>query len=92
MKKTRILSFFLAILMLCSCGVLLASCGGDGGIEISNEQQSVDLSKFSIYYSDDLQENNVFRDMATLLAQAVSARTGKAITARTFDKAPAEAD
>ena len=90
MKKTRVLSFLLAALMLCGCVGLFASCGGDGSIEVSSKQQSVDLTDFSIYYAEELSQAGVFRDVATALAEAVGSKTGQKLTARSFTAAPAD--
>lgn len=88
MSKTRILSAFLALLMLLGCTTMLASCGGDGEVEVSRKTLTMDLSGFTVYYGDELAENEVIGKMADGVAALLSERTGKKSTARAFGKAP----
>lgn len=87
MKMKQILSLFLAVLMLCGCATLFASCAGGDAVKVSGKELTLDLTDFSIYYGEELSENSVFRDMTAELATLVNEKTGKNRSARLFSSA-----
>ena len=51
MKKVKLLSLFLAILMLCGTVTMLASCAGgekDGILEVSGDVVDIDVSDYTV--------------------------------------------
>ena len=84
MKKMRILSLVLAVLMLGSTLALLASCNGrsekpttDGEWVISAEQAEVDLSNYSVVYGvGEDGVTNTFKDAALSFVDLLNAKSG----------------
>ena len=78
MKKIKLLSLFLAVLMLAGAVTLFASCGTEPGeIVASEEKVSVDLTGYALLYGDSQSDANFtgtvraqFDALATRLASA----------------------
>ena len=82
MKKIKLLSLFLALLMLCGTVTLFASCGGteEGILELSKSTLEVDITEYTLVYGESQgasQYTTTFRDQIDAFAQKLTAATGK---------------
>ena len=96
MKKIKLLSLFLALLMLCGTVTLFASCGGeqDGILELSKDTLEVDVTEYAIVYGDTQGEKNyttTFRGQVDAFAQKLTEVTGKKFSASKMGSARTEA-
>ncbi len=85
MKKVKLLSLFLAVLMLCGTATLFASCGSieEGILKLSKDTVDVDVSEYAIVFGASQSDSNytaTFRNQMKLFAQKVSAAAGKSIS------------
>ena len=92
MKKLKLLSLLLAVLMLFSSAALFSSCGKqkDGNVKLSKKTVEVTLKDYAIVYGDSQSGSNytaAFKQRMADLATAVSAAAGKSMTAQTQDRA-----
>jgi hypothetical protein len=92
MKKLKLLSLLLAVLMLFSSAALFSSCGKqkDGNVKLSKKTVEVTLKDYAIVYGDSQSGSNytaAFKQRMADLATVVSAAAGKSMTAQTQDRA-----
>ena len=92
MKRTRILSLILAILMLGSTLFVFAACSdeGEGGYEISDNKSTVDLTGYGLVYGDSQNGGsytNTFRTQMDRLASKLSDATGLSFKASSMARA-----
>ncbi len=82
MKKSRILSLFLAVLMLCGSLALFSSCGAKytpGEITLSEKTVDVDMTGYVVLYGKSQSETNftaTVRDQFNLFVSRLSNATG----------------
>ena len=95
MKKIKILSLILAVLMLGSTVLLFASCSGeDGDYDISSKVIDVDLSGYALIYGDSQNGGsytNTFRNQMDLLAKKLAIATGVTFKATSMARADKDA-
>ena len=82
MKKVKLLSLLLALLMLAGSAVLFSSCkkDTDGVVTLSRKTVRVDLTGYTLVYGDsqsDAEYTATFRDQLNLLADNLNAATGE---------------
>ncbi|MBE6629367.1 MAG: hypothetical protein E7624_00775 [Ruminococcaceae bacterium] len=92
MMKTRILALLLALLMLCSCAVVFASCSDetDGNVKLSKEVVDVDITGYGVIYGDSLSGasySTVFKQRMVEFSNTLKKVTGKAFHAQSQDRA-----
>ena len=90
MKKTRVLSLLLAVLMLAGGAVLFSSCAKKGEIKLSGKKVEVDFSEYALVYGDSMSENEftrTYKEKMADFATALSAATGEGFIAQTEDRA-----
>ncbi|MBO7341901.1 MAG: hypothetical protein J6U87_04380 [Clostridia bacterium] len=85
MRKVKLLSLFLAVLMLCGCVALFAFCGSidEGILELSKSTVDVDVSDYVVVYGASQSGSNytpMFRNQMKLFAQRVTDIVGKSVT------------
>ena len=85
MRKVKLLSLFLAVLMLSGCMALFASCGGieEGILELSKDTVDVDVSDYVVVYGASQNGSSyttMFRNQMKLFAQRVTDIVGKSVT------------
>lgn len=77
MKKIRIVSFLLVILLLCSTVALFSSCSQkDGDVKLSRKIQDVDVKSYTLVYSDSA-ASVVFKEKMADFAAQLTAVSGK---------------
>ena len=82
MKKIRLLSLFLAILMLMGSAVLLVSCAEKhtpGEIALSKKTVELDMTGYTVLYGKSQSEESfttTFRDQFNLFVSRLSEATG----------------
>ncbi len=82
MKKMRVLSLVLALLMCLGTVTLFASCSKkDGDVRLSKKKIDVDLTEYSLVYADTGTSSTYKVEMANFAA-ALNAATGLRMTAR----------
>jgi len=95
MKKVKLISLILAVLMLCGTALLFASCSGDGdGIEVSDEVINVDLTGYELVYGDSQRSGsytNTFRTQMDYLAKNLTNATGVSFKATSMARANKDA-
>ena len=97
MKKMKLLSLFLAVLMLCGCVALFASCGSieEGILKLSKSTVDVDVSDYVVVYGASQNSSAytpTFRNQMKLFAQKVSAAAGKSISVSEMKGARSKAE
>ncbi|MBQ9778084.1 MAG: hypothetical protein IJW22_04070 [Clostridia bacterium] len=93
MKKIRIASLLLALLMLCGCCVMFSSCGERVGVaKLSGKQESVDLKGYSVVFASSFFITKTMVDQVSVFAQKLSDATGVSITSAADTKTKSEKD
>lgn len=98
MKKVKLLSLFLAVLMLCGSVTLFASCGGgieEGILELSEEVIDVDVSDYTVVYGESQSGSNytaTFKEQMQLFAQRLGEVTGQKFSASEFKRTRSKAE
>ncbi len=94
MKKTRIVSFVLALVMLCGTAVLFCSCGGtqDGPVTLSGDVVDVDLTGYTVVFAQEFYDTSGMVHLVEKLADRISAQTGTKISAAGENKVKSESD
>ena len=92
MKKTRILSLLLAILMLTGMVSLFSSCAGtkDGNVKLSRKIVEVDVAGYGVVYGDSQSSEGytaTFKQRMSDFTKALANATGKNFSAQTADRA-----
>ncbi len=79
MKKTRILSLVLAVIMLCSTASLFTSCARKGEMKLSRKTVEVDLTEYTVVFADSERDNSISTTFKTVMgefAEKLGAATG----------------
>ncbi len=97
MKKVKLLSLFLAVLMLCGTVTLFASCGGvqEGILELSEKVIDVDVTDYTVVYGETQGSNNytaTFKEQMQLFAKKLSEATGLKFSANEFKRTRSKAE
>ena len=97
MKKVKLLSLFLAVLMLCGTVTLFASCGGEkeGILELSKDVIEVDVTDYTVVYGETQGANKytaTFKEQMQLFAQKLGEATGLKFSANEFKRTRSKAE
>jgi len=98
MKKVKLLSLFLALLMLCGTVTLFASCGGgvtEGILELSENKIDVDVSDYTVVYGESQGANNyttTFKEQMRFFAEKLSEVTGVKFSANEIKRTRSTAE
>lgn len=94
MKKTRIISFLLALLMLAGCVSLFSACGGieDGAVTLSGDEVEIDLSGYSAVFATALNDTKATLSLAKEFTGHISKLVGKTLTCYNEEALPADAE
>ena len=92
MKKTRILSLLLAVVLLLGTAVLFSSCGNikDGNVKLSKKTAQVKLADYAVVYGDSQSSESytaTFKQRMADFATILGAFSGKSYTAQPIDRA-----
>ncbi len=77
MKKTRILSLVLAVIMLCSTASLFTSCAKKGEMKLSRKTVEVDLTEYTVVFADGNKDNSISTTFKTVMGE-FTAKLGSA--------------
>ncbi len=79
MKKTRILSLVLAVIMLCGTASLFTSCAKKGDVKLSRKTLTVDLTEYTVVFADSESDKSIsttFKNVMGEFAANLGAATG----------------
>ena len=78
MKKTKILAFLLALVMLAGMAMLFSSCAGtqDGVVKLSGDFSQVDITGYSVIFADNLKQTKTTLSLANEFVDRIRAATG----------------
>ena len=97
MKKVKLLSLFLAVLMLCGTVTLFASCGGtkDGILELSETVVDVDVTDYTVVFGETQSGKAytaTFKEQMQLFAKKLGEATGLKFSANEFKRTRSKAE
>lgn len=93
MKKMKIFSLLLAMLMLCSTAVLFSSCAKeqDGNVTLSGDTVTLDLSGYTAIFSEELSKTKGTRLLADEFLDRLRTATGEELARNTDSTVSASA-
>lgn len=69
MKKTRILSLILAVLMLCGTASFFTSCAQKGEVKLSRKTVEVDLTEYTLVFADSESDKSISTTFKTVMGE-----------------------